>query len=107
MPRRGPTATEAAVLAAIRRQARQSAIHKLKCRARDFARRPFELEALYPGLAVATPETMMAIAEHLLEKAARDPQRWFGFGGEIEAINAKAALLLGRASRRYRLREID
>jgi hypothetical protein len=91
---------EAAALAAIRTGARRSAIHMLKCRARDFARRPFELENLYPGLAAAAPEAIIAIAEHLLAMAAQDPQRWFGFGGEVTAINAKAALLLGRSLRR-------
>jgi hypothetical protein len=86
----------------VRRQARRSAVHMLKCRARDFARRPFELENLYPGLAAASPDAMIAIAEHLLAAAARDPQRWFGFGGEVQAVNAKAALLLGRSLRRHR-----
>ena len=99
MSRHGLSA-EAAALAAIRTGARRSAIHRLKCRARDFARHPFELENLYPGLAAAAPEAIIAIAEHLLAAAARDPQRWFGFGGEVPAINAKAALLLGRSLRR-------
>jgi hypothetical protein len=92
--------SDAIVLEAIRRQAHRSAIHMLKCRARDFARRPFELENLYPGLAAATPDAMIAVAEHLLAHARRDPQRWFGFGGEVTALNAKAALILGRALRR-------
>ncbi|WP_219322894.1 hypothetical protein [Methylovirgula sp. HY1] len=58
------------------------------------------LESLYPGLASAPPATLIAIAEHLLETERRAPRRWFGFGGEITAINAKAALLYGRARRR-------
>jgi hypothetical protein len=92
--------SDAIALEAIRRQARRSAIHMLKCRARDYARRPFELENLYPGLAAAPPDVMIAVAEHLLGRARRNPQRWFGFGGEVTALNAKAALLLGRALRR-------
>jgi len=91
---------DTAALEAIRRQARRTAIHMLKCRARDFARRPFELENLHPSLAAASPNAMIAVAEHLLAAAARDPQRWFGFGGEVKALNAKAALLFGRALRR-------
>jgi hypothetical protein len=92
--------SDAIALEAIRRQARRSAIHMLKCRVRDFARRPFELENLYPGLAAAPPDVMIAVAEHLLLRARRDPQRWFGFGGEVTALNAKAALVLGRVLRR-------
>ncbi len=96
--------SKAAALEAIRAQARRSAVHMVKCRARDFARRPFDLENLYPGLAVARPNSLIAIAEHLLATAARDPQRWFGFGGEVKALNAKAALLLGRFLRRREAR---
>lgn len=84
----------------IRARARRSAISILKQRARAFAKRPMALESLYPGLAAAEPETVIAIAQHLLEKERRAPQRWFGFGGEIGALNAKAALLYGRALRR-------
>jgi len=47
---------------------------------------------------------LIAIAEHLLLAAAEDPQRWFGFGGEVKALNAKAALLLGRLRRRHEAR---
>ncbi|MGO9685410.1 MAG: hypothetical protein ACLPTZ_23025 [Beijerinckiaceae bacterium] len=92
--------SKAAALEAIRAQARRSAVHMVKCRARDFARRPFDLENLYPGLAAARPKLLIAIAEHLLVTAAQDPQRWFGFGGEVKALNAKSALLLGRLLRR-------
>jgi len=81
-------------------QARRTAAHMVKCRARDYARRPMALENLYPGLAAARPETLVAVAEHLLEVERKNPRRWFGFGGEIKALNAKAALLLGRALRR-------
>lgn len=95
---------EAAVFAAIDAQARRSAAHLVKQRARAFARRPSELEALYPGLAVATPGKLIAIAEHLLESARNGRQRWFGFGGEVSAVNAKAALLYGRMLRRMTAR---
>jgi hypothetical protein len=92
--------SEAATLDAIRAQARRSAAHMLKRRARDFAKRPFDLENLYPGLAAASPNLMIAIAEHLLTMEAHAPQRWFGFGGEVKMLNAKAVLLLGRCLRR-------
>jgi hypothetical protein len=92
--------SQAATLDAIRAQARRSAAHMLKRRARDFARRPFDLENLYPGLAAASPKLMIAIAEHLLTMEMQTPQRWFGFGGEVKMLNAKAVLLLGRCLRR-------
>lgn len=85
---------------AIAAQARRTAAHMVKCRARDYARRPMWLEALYPGLAAARPQALIAVAEHLLEIERKNPRRWFGFGGEVKALNAKAALLLGRALRR-------
>jgi hypothetical protein len=91
---------EAAAFAALDAQARRSAAHLVKQRARAFALRPSELEALYPGLAVAAPDKLIAIAAHLLETARNGRQRWFGFGGEVTALNAKAALLYGRALRR-------
>ncbi len=72
----------------------------VKGRARFYAKRPMALEPLYPGLASAGAKTLIAIASHLAEREARSPRRWFGFGGEINLINAKAALLLGRALRR-------
>jgi hypothetical protein len=85
---------------ALAAQARRTAAHMVKCRARDYAQRPMALEILYPGLAAARPATLIAIAEHLLEIERKNPRRWFGFGGEVKALNAKAALLLGRALRR-------
>jgi hypothetical protein len=99
MPLPHATAQDQA-LEALRSQASRSAAHLIKQRARAFAKRPMALETLYPGLASATPETLIAIAEHLLETERRAPQRWFGFGGEVKALNAKAALLYGRALRR-------
>ncbi len=103
MPHSFATAEDQA-LEALRVQARRSAAYQLKHRAHDFAKRPMALEVLYPGLAAAKPETLIAIAEHLLETERHNPQRRFGFGGEVKALNAKAALLYGRALRRARLR---
>ena len=68
---------------------------------------PMALETLYPGLAVARPETLIAVAEHLLEIERKNPRRWFGFGGEVKALNAKAALLLGRTLRRAGRHQIE
>jgi len=67
---------EARALEAIRAQARRSTAHCLKQRARIFAAEPMALETLYPGLAAATPRSLIAIAEHLLESECRTPPRW-------------------------------
>ena len=84
----------------LRAQARRSAAYMVKCRARDYARRPMQLEILYPGLAAADPPVLIAVAAHLMANERKNPRRWFGFGGEVSALNAKAALLLGRTLRR-------
>ncbi len=85
---------------ALRLQARRTAAFLVKARARDYARRPMLMEILYPGLGAADPAVLIAVAEHLLRRERKNPRRWFGFGGEICALNAKAALLLGRTLRR-------
>lgn len=78
----------------------RAASHMVKTRARHYARRPTALEALHPGLSMAAAKTLVAIAEHLVERESRSPRRWFGFGGEVSLVNARAALLLGRVRRR-------
>ena len=85
--------------------ARRSVRHIIKTRARHYARRPMTLEALHPGLSMASPATLLAIAEHLVERETLSPRRWFGFGGEVNLVNARAARLLGRAARRAASRE--
>jgi hypothetical protein len=42
---------------------------------------------------------MVAVAKHLIETARQAPRRWFGFGGEVPILNAKAVLLLARVLR--------
>ena len=84
---------------ALRAQARRTAAYMVKCRARDYARRPMQLEILYPGLAAADPATLIVVARHLLDNERKNPRRWLGFGGEVSALNAKAVLLLGRTLR--------
>ena len=77
--------------AAMRCAARSAAAERVKARARVYARRPMALEPLYPGLACASAATPIAVAEHLVERESRSPRRWFGFGGEVSLINARAA----------------
>ncbi|WP_158810099.1 hypothetical protein [Beijerinckia sp. L45] len=85
----------------MQRAARCAVVHRIKTRARLYAKRPMALEPLYPGLACASGATLVAVASHLVERESRSPRRWFGFGGEVSLVNAKAALLLGRANRRF------
>ena len=80
--------------------ARRAGWHVIKARARFYARRPTALDILCPGLSTAMPATLIAVAEHLVDRELRSPRRWFGFGGEVGLVNARAALLLGRALRR-------
>ena len=85
---------------AIKSAARRAACHMVKVRARFYGRRPAALDALHSGLSMASATTLVAIAEHLVEREQRSPRRWFGFGGEVALLNARGALLLGRARRR-------
>ena len=79
--------------------ARRAICHVVKARARHYLRHPGAMEALYPGLSMAPAATLVAVAEHLVERERASPRRWFGFGGEVSLTNAQAALLLGRALR--------
>ena len=85
--------------------ARRAVCHTVKTRARQYLRHPARLEALYPGLSLAPAATLVAVAEHLVERERASPRRWFGFGGEVGLTNARAALVLGRALRRAADRE--
>jgi hypothetical protein len=86
--------------AALQTQAMRTAVFLIKHRARTYAKRPMTLETIFPGLAAAAPDTMVAVAKQLIEMERQAPRRWFGFGGEVPILNAKAILLLGRALRR-------
>lgn len=79
----------------------------VKDRARAFARRPWTLDMVRQGLADASPEAMIVMARQLLDRERRNPSRWFGFGGEIPALNARAVLVLARARRRGERRSPD
>jgi hypothetical protein len=43
---------------------------------------------------------IIAVAKHLIAAERNAPRRWFGFGGEVPLLNAKAILLSARALRR-------
>ncbi|MCI0601141.1 MAG: hypothetical protein L0Y60_16815 [Beijerinckiaceae bacterium] len=94
------TRSQVFVEAALRAQAARTAVGVIKQRARVYARRPMSLESVFPGLSAAAPETIIAVAKHLIVTEREAPRRWLGFGGEVSLLNAKAVLLLGRALRR-------
>lgn len=96
MPTHSPRHAEAA----LRAQATRTAVQLIKHRARSYAKRPMTLDNAYSGLSAATPETIIAVGRHLIERERQTPCRWFGFGGEVPIINAKAILLFGRMMRR-------
>jgi len=99
------TPAQAHAEAALRAQATRTAIFLIKHRARAYAKRPMTLENVFPGLAAAAPETMVAAAKHLIETERQAPRRWFGCGGEVPILNAKAVLLVARARRRAAKRQ--
>jgi hypothetical protein len=102
MPNR-PTA-RANAEAALRAQATRTAVVLIKERARAYAKRPMSLENVIPGLSAAAPETIIAVAKNLIALERNAPRRWFGFGGEVPILNAKAILLSARALRRDKRR---
>ena len=88
------------VEAVLRVQATRTVVDLIKDRARDYAKRPITLENVSQGLSAAAPETKIAVAKHLIAAERNAPRRWFGFGGEVPILNAKAVLLCARALRR-------
>lgn len=82
-------------------KARRSAIVAIKRRARVYLVHPERLDALVPGLWCASPECLIKTGRTMLENELRFPRRHFGFGGEVQAINAKALILYGRYGRRW------
>lgn len=94
-----PTA-RAEIDEALKIQARRTARAIIKHRARAYALRPCDLDAITPGLSEAAPGTLIAVGADLLRLEASAPRRWFGLGGDVPALNARALMLLGRLLRR-------
>jgi hypothetical protein len=94
-----PPSAQANAELALRAQAKRTAVFLIKHRARAYAQRPMTLETVFPGLSAAAPDTMAAVAKHLIETETQTPRRWFGFGGEVPILNARAVLLFARALR--------
>ncbi len=98
MPNRPPARAD--VEAALCAQATRTAVDLIEDRARAYAKRPMTLETVFSGLSAAAPEAIIAVAKHLIAAERNAPRRWFGFGGELQILNAKAVLLSARALRR-------
>jgi len=95
-----PNLAQAHAEAALRAQAKRTAVDLIKDRARAYANRPMTLENVFPGLSAAGPETVTAVAMRLIAAERNAPRRWFGLGGEVPILNAKGVLLSARALRR-------
>jgi hypothetical protein len=54
-----------------------------------------------PASPPAAPDALIAAGANLLRHEADAPRRWFGFGAEVGALNARALMLLGRTLRRF------
>lgn len=85
---------------AIARGARVTIVGAVKRRARDFLRRPYELETIAPGLSQVEPAELAAEVETVIRHQVSVRRRWSGFGGETPAINLRAARLAARVLRR-------
>jgi hypothetical protein len=86
-----PTAqtARAKIAAALGAQAARTAHKMIKTRDRTCAERPHNLDAVASRLCGAPPETLIAVGAELLPIETGAPSRWFGFGGEVAALNAR------------------
>lgn len=87
--------------AAFQSQADRTGRYLIKRRARTYAERPIDLDAIATGLSGAAPKMLIAVGADLLRIETHTPRRWFGFGSETAALNARALMLLGRTLRRF------
>lgn len=86
-------------LARLEAQARCTAAYRVKRQARFYQQRPEMMELLSRGLSKVSAEGLIAAGKSLLIWESTFPRRNLGFGGYVPAINAKAAILLGRYRR--------
>jgi hypothetical protein len=85
-----------AAYAALRAQAVRSARDTIKDLVHEYALHPRYLDAIRVGLSDLTPGQLVRALEHI----CRPPDwRWFGFGGEIPALNLRGAMLYARFAR--------
>jgi hypothetical protein len=85
-----------AAYAALRAQAARTGHRVIKDCARAYARKPRELDAIRPGLFLLPPRRLV----EALDVISFPPDwRWFGFGGEVPALNLRGAMLYSRYAR--------
>jgi hypothetical protein len=96
----------AAIALEMQAKARCSVASIIKARARQLMRQPMQLDVIAPKLATASPVELIAIGLKILSGEMQNPRRFFGFGGEIPALNAKAVILLGRYQRRLQAQQL-
>jgi hypothetical protein len=65
--------------AAFRAQATRTVAFLVKHKASAYAKHPMMLETIFPRLAAADPETLIAMAKQLIDTESHAPRRWFGF----------------------------
>jgi hypothetical protein len=97
-----PPAREAAMQAAVAEMqagARRSAALILKAAARKYLRNPLLLDILHDGLSMAAPAELIETGHHLVARERMIARRYFGFGGLVPAVNARAVILVGRWKR--------
>lgn len=92
------TETERRILATIEARARAVAIDNVKRRARHYALYPSSLESIKPGLSLLRPRGIVNQLQSITE-VELPIERYFGFGGEIRAVNRRGAMLYARFSR--------
>jgi hypothetical protein len=97
--RRPPSPATAAVHAALEAQARKTARTMIKMRARAYALRPRELDAIAEGLFNLFPSDLVTSLSQISAVAFMRGSRSFGFGGEVPAINLRGAALYARFAR--------
>lgn len=99
--RRPPSLTMVRARAELEAQAIRTARAVIKGRARAYALKPRDLDAIAQGLFNLSPRDLVVCLGRLIGimRISKQP-RWAGFGGEIQAINLRGAMIYARWSRR-------
>jgi hypothetical protein len=91
-----PSLARDAAYAALRAQAQRSARREIKSRAQYYAKYPSMLDTIIAGVSGLSPRRIVESLELLFRPPA---WRFFGFGGEIPALNLHGAMLYARFAR--------
>jgi len=94
--RRPPSIAMARAKLRIEAQAKRCLRGAIKDRAWAYARHPRDMDAISEDLSSLPPKILVCALEIIIEHKTR----WFGFGGEVSAINLRGATLYARWARR-------